>query len=98
MVLGTFVGLPLTGLVMGVVAIAAVAHRHDAGLSDTTVERTMRALPTGWGVLLLLTDPAGHPALTNALTRIGGTPVPEVARRTMPLDSDQDGSTGREWT
>ncbi|MEV4514376.1 rhomboid-like protein [Dactylosporangium sp. NPDC049525] len=89
-VLGTFVGLPMTGLVIGAVVVAVVARRHDAGLSDTTVERTMRALPTGRGVVLLLTDPAGQPALTRALTRTGGTPVPDAARDRVPPDPDQD--------
>ncbi|MFC5004636.1 rhomboid-like protein [Dactylosporangium cerinum] len=77
-VLGTFVGLPMTGLVIGAGAVAVVARWHDAGLSDTTVERTMHALPAGRGALLLLTDPAGQPALTCALAGTGGTPVPEV--------------------
>ncbi|MEV4140239.1 rhomboid-like protein [Dactylosporangium sp. NPDC049742] len=79
-VLGTFVGLPITGLVIGAGAVAVAARRHDAGLSDTTVERTMRAVPKGRGALLLLADPAGQPALTCALTRTGGTPVPDVAQ------------------
>ncbi|MFC4038389.1 rhomboid-like protein [Dactylosporangium siamense] len=97
-VLGTFVGLPMTGLVIGAGAVAVVARWHDAGLSDTTVERTVHALPTGRGALLLLTDPAGQPALTRALARTGGTPVPDVDRNGVPSDQDpdqdQDGSPG----
>ncbi|MET7392688.1 rhomboid-like protein [Dactylosporangium sp. NPDC005572] len=75
-VLGTFVGIPLIGLAIGAVTSAAAAHWHDAGLNDAAVERTVRALPTGRGALLLLADPAGKPTLTRALTRAGGTPVP----------------------
>ncbi|MET7422535.1 rhomboid-like protein [Dactylosporangium sp. NPDC005555] len=82
-VLGTFVGLPMIGLVIGAVAMAVAARWHDAGLSDTTVEQTMRALPTGRGVLLLLADLTGEPALTRALDRASGTLVPEVARKSV---------------
>ncbi|MFB9178894.1 rhomboid-like protein [Dactylosporangium sucinum] len=96
--LGTFVGIPLIGLVIGAVGIATVARRRDAGLNDTTVERTMRALPTGRAALLLLADPAGEPALTRALARAGGTPVPEVAREPGAARPDRDGSPGGERT
>ncbi|GAA4250874.1 hypothetical protein GCM10022255_041280 [Dactylosporangium darangshiense] len=91
--LGTVVSIPLSGLVVGAVGCAMVARWHDAGLSDTTVERTMRTLPTGRGALLLLADPAGEPALTSALARTGGTPVPEVAReQAAAAQPDREGT------
>ncbi|MFG2041542.1 rhomboid-like protein [Dactylosporangium sp. NPDC048998] len=92
-VLGTFAGLPLIGLVVGAAGAAAVAHWHDAGLRDSTVDATVRALPAGRGVLLLLGDlgdlgdPAGQPALAGALTEIGGTPVPGVVEGAGVPDS-----------
>ncbi|WP_238006105.1 rhomboid-like protein [Dactylosporangium sp. AC04546] len=91
--LGTFIGIPLIGLFIGAVVVAAVARRHDAGLKDTTVERTMCALPAGRGALLLLADPAGEPALTRELARTGGTPVPEAAREQDAARPDRDATS-----
>ncbi|MEV8516850.1 rhomboid-like protein [Dactylosporangium sp. NPDC051484] len=86
-VLGTFVGLPLIGLVVGAAGAAAVAHWHDAGLRDSTVDATVRALPAGRGVLLLLGDAAGQPAMAAALAGIGATPVPGIAEGAGVADS-----------
>ncbi|MET7401647.1 rhomboid-like protein [Dactylosporangium sp. NPDC005572] len=77
-VLGTVAAVPLTGLVVGAVLVAAVAGLHDAGLSDTVVVRSVRAVPPGHAVLVLLTDPtdpAGLPRCTAVLAGAGGTPV-----------------------
>jgi uncharacterized membrane protein len=74
-VLGTFIGRPLAGLVAGGVLVAVVARLHDAGLPDTTVERIAHAVPPGKAVLLLLANPADQPLLTTTLSHIGGALV-----------------------
>jgi uncharacterized membrane protein len=86
-VLGTLIGLPVAGLVTGAAGAALVGRWHDAGLTDTTAERTVHGLPPDKAVLLLLARAADQPRLAGWLTRMGGTPIPVAARNTVPPES-----------
>ncbi len=66
-VVGTLVGLPLAGLVVGAAVTALVAHLHGPGLSEAVVRRAAREAEPGQVVLLLLARPADHPVLRAAL-------------------------------